>query len=104
MKSPRFAGAVHGFSSGPRRKPQYPAAALDRTATAAVIHSNHLDRRTTHITRGIVNKTDPASSAEVRKSSTAVSAVVPTIMATNGVRFICHRDCNAHAIVEAEPS
>src|ERR1700722_10776573 len=101
MRSPRFAGAIQGFSSGARRKPQYSAAALSRTATAAVNHSNHLDRRATHRTRGIVNKTDPASSAEVQKSSTAVNAVVPTIVASNAVRFIRHRDCNDHAIVEA---
>src|ERR1700730_12815507 len=99
MRSTRFAGAIHGFTIGARRKPQYPAAALNRTATAAVTHSSHLDRRATHKTRGTVNKTDPASSVEVKKSSTAVSAVVPTIMATNAVRFIRHRDCNDNAIV-----
>jgi hypothetical protein len=52
----------------------------------------------------MVNSTDPASSAEVKKSSTAVSAVVPTIRAINGVRFIRHRDGNDQAIVEADES
>src|ERR1700728_61761 len=102
MRSPRFAGAIHGFSSGARWKPQYPAAALNRTATVAVIHSSHLERRAAHRTRGIVNKTDPASCAEARKSTTAVSAVVPRIMSINDVRFIRHRDCNDHAMVEAD--
>ena len=64
---------------------------------AAVPQSSHLERRMMHRTSGKVNKADPASSAEVQKSSAAISTVIPTIIATSGVRFIRHRDCNDHS-------
>ena len=48
-----------------------------------------------------MNKTDPASSAEVQKSSAAVSTVIPTIIVTKSVRFIRHRDCYGYSVVEA---
>jgi hypothetical protein len=41
-----------------------------------------------------VNKADPASSGGVQKSTVAINTVTTTIIATSGVRFIRHRDCN----------
>jgi hypothetical protein len=54
----------------------------------AIVQSSHLERWVMHRTSAKVNKTDPASHAEVRKSSAAVSTAIPTISATKGVRFI----------------
>ena len=57
-----------------------------------------------HSTSGKVNKVGPASSAGILKSSSAISTVIPTIITTIGVRFICHRDCNGASPVKAENS
>jgi len=92
MRRPRFIEASQGFYECAPIEPHTPPMIVKTAVTAAMIQSTGLESCMARKAHAKGNKIDPASSAEVQKSSLATNTAVRTMNAIRIERFIRLQD------------